>query len=1371
MTTYRVLGQIEVSDGQQTLPLGGPRQVMLLAYLLLNANRAIPSDVIAERLWSQAADGSLKRMQMAVARLRKALEPLGSAGLRTVSGGYVFTVAEGELDADVFETSVMDGRDALERGDAERARLTLATALALWRGPALAEVAFHEFAQAEIRRLDELRLIALETRIEADLLLDRHREVIGEIATVLAGEPARERLAGQLMLALYRSGRQADALEVFQRTRVRLDTELGLAPGPALQRLQAQILDHDPSLVGTGRIEAGDASLGHRRPVAFAFTEVVLAGATPAVAAQIRRQRYGELRQLAHAVGGEDVKTIGTWSGADPMAEEGLIIACSSAATAVSCALAIRQKAWLSSPRFGVRLGVSFGEADADGDRWHGSPVDEAVRLCAAADEGQILLADTVPRTGMSAHEPVTLTERHGFTVPLQVWSVAGEMPSVSLPAPLAAAPASVFVGREPEMAQFGVAWAQAKLRQRGLVLVSGEAGIGKTRFVAEMARLAHVEDGATVLYGRSADMVGLPYEPWRQTLRHAINSWPDELLRAHIARHGGELSRLAPSLKTRFGSAAEPSVSDPETERYLLFAAVVGLLEDLAGTAPVMLILDDLQWAGSQTMALLRHVELSAPPELQLLIVATWREEDIPSGQPFLPDLERESAERNRIRLSGLDTPSARSLLDDTVGDRLGGAGAALASDIHSRTGGNPFFLKEIVRDLTESGALRRDKRGRWLVGDVRLGVPRRVREVIRSRVSRMSHDAERVLSIAAVIGREFTVGLLTRVENVPNDIVLSALDDAVERHLLLESADRPGTYAFVHALVAEALAQGVGAGRRAQLHQRVALALEERPSADPGEIARHWLGAGPGSSGRAIVAARKAGRAALTQLAPDEATRWFERALALHDELADAPGGERRELLLGLGEAQAHVGSPDFRETLLAAADEALTADDDERLVRAALANTRGVFSSAGFVDEERVGVLEAALDRTSADDPARARVLALLAAELLWQPDERRRRALSDEAVALARADGGVPSLVHALRWRVLAVWWPETLPDRLRTTDELMALTERSGDPLARFWALHWRAVTVVQDGQPRQADECLDEARSLLDGLRYRRLDFVLAAAEGWRAQLEGRLHEAEERAEYAAQIGQEAEEPDAISLWLGQLGPIRWHQGRLVDQLDVLESIADDVPGVSIFRAMTALAHAEAGRVDDARRQLATAAADRFDGIPADPVRLGSLTIWAEVAARLNARPAAEVLLGILVPLRDQVVLDALGTLGSVSRAAALVADVLGRRDEADRYFADALQAHEGMGARSLIVRTRLEWALALAQRGESADDDRSRDGLVRAASEARDLVLPGLEARARVALADLDSRAAVHAVGGHDGGRNGDGRAEVEGQ
>jgi DNA-binding SARP family transcriptional activator len=243
---FRILGPFEVSDETELIALGGPRQRGLLAILVLEAGRVVPTDRLIDLLWGEEAPKTATAsLQNSIARLRRAL---GSDVLETRAPGYVLNVAPSQLDARVFEQVLVDAR----RLPPEERRDRLQTALALWRGPALAEFAFDDFAQAEIRRLDELRLAAQEERIEADLALGRHGGVIGELEALVRDHPLRETFRTQLMLALYRAGRQAEALEVYQDARARFIDELGIEPGPGLKRLQMEILRHEAGLATPG---------------------------------------------------------------------------------------------------------------------------------------------------------------------------------------------------------------------------------------------------------------------------------------------------------------------------------------------------------------------------------------------------------------------------------------------------------------------------------------------------------------------------------------------------------------------------------------------------------------------------------------------------------------------------------------------------------------------------------------------------------------------------------------------------------------------------------------------------------------------------------------------------------------------------------------------------------------------------------------------------------------------------------------------------------------------------------------------------------------------------------------------------------------
>src|SRR5207253_4786499 len=230
---YRILGPLEVLDGDSRLTLGGTRQRAVLAFLLLRGNEAVPSDVIVDELWGETPPQTAgKVLQNCVSALRKEL-PGGAETLQTVGGGYAIRLEPAELDRERFERGLADGRAALAAGDAGEAAEHLRGALGLWRGTPLSDFAYERFAQDEIARLEEVHVAALEDRIEADLALGRHAELAPELESLVARHPLRERLRAQLMLALYRSGRQAEALAAYHDARRSLLGELGIEPGRA----------------------------------------------------------------------------------------------------------------------------------------------------------------------------------------------------------------------------------------------------------------------------------------------------------------------------------------------------------------------------------------------------------------------------------------------------------------------------------------------------------------------------------------------------------------------------------------------------------------------------------------------------------------------------------------------------------------------------------------------------------------------------------------------------------------------------------------------------------------------------------------------------------------------------------------------------------------------------------------------------------------------------------------------------------------------------------------------------------------------------------------------------------------------------------
>jgi DNA-binding SARP family transcriptional activator len=747
--------------------------------------------------------------------------------------------------------------------------------------------------------------------------------------------------------------------------------------------------------------------------------------------------------------------------------------------------------------------------------------------------------------------------------------------PAIPLPHRLTAASSAVFVGRVFERKDLTRLLQTVAAGERRVVLVSGEPGIGKTSLAAAFA-LEAFENGAVVLYGRSDDDLSIPYQPWVEVLAHLASHAPDTVLAAHVEARGSELARLVPDLADPADLAGgatfeRASSTDAESERYLLFGAVVDLLTRTAALAPVVLVLDDLHWADRPTIQLLRHVVATATP-LPLLIIGTFRDSDVETEHPLaeaLADLHRESG-IERLALRGLDDDELLALLDTSDGAVASEGGVALRDALSAETDGNPFFVGEMLRHLAETQAVHQDEQGRWVAGaDLRIsGLPVSIREVINRRVTRLGAQTRAALSLAAVIGREFDTDVLARVAEPDQDTLIELCDRGVKAALLTE-ADTAGRYTFAHALIEHALHDDLSAIRRAHAHQAIAEALEEIHGGDPGgrigELAYHWVHAAqPQNATKAITCATRAGDRALAQLAPDEALRWYREALELLDRVSVDDPHDRAALLVGLGDAQRQVGDPEHRETLLHAGRLADEINAIDLLVRAALRNSRGWNSIAGGTDHERIEMLGLALARLGdADSPDRARLLALTCLESTWILDFDERLSMATQAVDIARRTGDKAALVDAIRLSHAAIAMPQTLDLRRRWTSEACELADSLGDPIARLHANDHKALVAVEAGDLRGMTTACAIYESEFERIAQPQYRWLLSYHWAWRGMLEGDLDAAEQTATEALTLGTAAGFPDdALTIYGAQLMCLRWMQGRIHEMIELIEQAA-----------------------------------------------------------------------------------------------------------------------------------------------------------------------------------------------------------------
>ncbi|MGQ0833078.1 MAG: BTAD domain-containing putative transcriptional regulator [Microthrixaceae bacterium] len=893
----RLLGPVElVDDGGRPVALGGPKERRVLATLAVHLDQPVSEARLIDALWGDEPPATAtKTLQAYVSRVRKVLAQSDDLRVDSVQSGYVLRSEPGAIDTAEVDALVAAAREDAAQGRADAAAEGLRAAAARWRGPALGDLADEPFALAEAARLDELRSSLVEERIELDLARGRHAEMIGELEALTTRHPLRERLWRARMLALYRTGRQADALRAFQDLRLLLGDELGIDPAPELRALEDAILQQDPSLdlakSAAGSFPTPASGALPTGVVTILLTDVEgstrLWDAAPQARDAALQRHDAILAGAVEARGGRLLKSRG--EGDSSFSVFGR--ASQAAAAALDAQAALAAEPWPPGAAIRVRMAIHMGEAAEREQDYYGPAVNRVARLRALAAGGEILVsrstAEVLADQVGAEFQLVELGERvlkdlsrpeHVFALGsvgsgVAIDGLASVGPAVPAgpalapglsPPPLARALArdDLCLGRGDQLARLDVLWDKAQDGFRQAVLVAGEPGIGKTTLAAAFARRVH-DSGGVVLYGRCDEDLGVAFQPFAEALRSLVAALPDDQLLG-LGHHAGHLSRLLPELTLRLPNLASPIPADAEAERYTLFEAVVALLASAAQQGPVLLVLDDLHWAAKPTLLMLRHL-VRAETAMRVMVVGTYRDTEVDRSHPFgdvLADLRREPAVA-RFALSGLDVDSVQELVAATAGHALDATGLELTDALHRQTNGNPFFVAEVLRHLAETGAVYQDAEGHWtsdLAMD-QLGLPEGVRDVVGRRLSRLSAAANHALGVGAVVGPGFDLRLLEAIPEAGDAaVVLDALEEGVAAGLLSE--DR-GTYWFAHALVRQTLLDELTSTRRLRLHRRVAEAIETVAPDDLEALAFHFAEAAlDGVADKAVDCALAAGR-----------------------------------------------------------------------------------------------------------------------------------------------------------------------------------------------------------------------------------------------------------------------------------------------------------------------------------------------------------------------------------------------------------------------------------------------------------------------------------------------------------------------------
>ena len=685
-------------------------------------------------------------------------------------------------------------------------------------------------------------------------------------------------------------------------------------------------------------------------------------------------------------------------------------------------------------------------------------------------------------------------------------------------------------------------------------------------------------------------------------------------------------------------------------------------------------------------------------------------------------------------------------------AGHDLDDTGVGLAHAVRRETDGNPFFTGELLRHLGETGGIVLGDDGRWTVagGLDELGLPRSVRDVVGRRVERLGDEALRVLSLGAVIGREFEIGILARVADVEEDDVLDLVEAAVGAAILAEGAgaDR---YRFAHALIQHSLYDELSPARRQRTHKRVAEVLEERePSADPAalaDLAHHWVAATrPTDLGKALQYVRRAGDAARAVLAPHDAIRWYSQALEL---LAREPTPDlrlRASLLAVLGTVQRQVALPESRATLLEAAALARDVNDPEALVLAALG-----FSKSSVLEMEGDGALKpiitAALNTTSAQAPSvRARLLVELALAHDAGTEWRDRRDLALQAVEIARASNDDALFVAVLgtdgMMNTLAT--PDRVELAIEDFQRARRLADNLSDPALRASSRGAIVWSRYQQADVAGVDEVLADFGACTAALGLPGSDHVLGRFLVGRQILDGHADDAEAANDHLLEVGTAIQVGNALGSYGGFLFAIRQHQGRLNEIADLIVQTAQDNPSITGLGSAIVAMLCELGRIEEARARLAVEISNGFD-YPFDSIWLAAMANLMDAAATLDDQSSGRVLANRLAPYANQVIAPS-GALvtGALARPLARVATVLADYDQAESWFLIAHDIHTRLQAPYWTARGQLDHAdLCLARRGDS-DLDRARQLAMSAADTAAEYGCAGLEGRAEAVLTNL---------------------------
>jgi len=1071
----------------------------------------------------------------------------------------------------------------------------------------------------------------------------------------------------------------------------------------------------------------------------------------PETTEQLRVVHFGLLRGAMEAHGGTEVKNLG----------DGLMLVFPSLGAALDGSVAMQQaiERHNSSGKepLGVRVGIATGDATEEDDDYFGEPVVEAARLCAKCEAGQIIvsqLLSMIARSSGHAFTSIGDLELRGVPEPVPSMTVGWEPIEVhgAVPIPERLVPDMDLriAGRVRELETLVQAFKDTATGSRRVSLLAGEPGVGKTRLCSELAAAVHGQ-GALTLYGRCDEELSLPYQPWVEAITHFFDHGPEPLVEEVIGLYGSELSLLVPNIRRRFPDIEAPLASDAETERYHLLQAVTSFVALISRDQPLLLVLDDLHWADKPSLTMLRHVFTNGASS-SLMIVGIYRDSDLGTGHALIDTVAalRREPGVEQLSVRGLDDVEMVELVSISAEHELDGAMVAMAHALRQETAGNAFFAHEILRNLVEVGDVVLGDDGKWVVKKSfeELTLPQSVRDVVGQRIARMGDESLKALRAAAVIGKDFELELLAAVTGSDEDDLLDLLEAGIAAGILAEVPGSGERFRFLHTLTRNTLQAELSEGRRRRLHRKIAEALENAIGAEPGdrvgELATHWLAAAASvDNAKATQYARLAGERAASALAPDEAIRWFEKAIESLEEADEPDELLRTRLLVDLGTSQRNAGTPDYRQTLLDAGELAKSLGDADLMAEAAIANNRGMYSKLGEKDSDRIAAIEAAIEAVGHDRTARrARLLATLFSELEYATAFEDRAAIITEAESIAREVGDDQVLCAVLNRSCVTSAAPHNLHSRLETSMEAVTIAQRLGDATLEFWARCGVFQAALGAMDLEGAATAVRELSTLAEDAARPTFRWIAGNLEATLLSALGDTEGLELTATSNFELGSDSGEPDAFDYYAVSVMIARWMQGRGPEIMDQLLAAADDMTEIGSYRAMASMSLAESGDYERAAEQLELGKANHLDP-RVNNVWSSTLAPFGVTATLLGDKEAALPIYEALLPWAGQMICNQAFTMRGIDGILGGLAALLGRNEDAEAHFAAAESKAREVGAHWTAASDDLDRARFCHSTGET---ERAQDYVSRCLVTAREYGYSSLEERARELLGSLAS-------------------------